>query len=105
MKCEKGISTYHLCYNRKTQYLVRSTFFFSRLSLSLNIARRTAREQRSTDASIVLIFKKIWPVKTIVNRIAMYSEKCKNYRLTSQIRICLNLVMINTMEKKNKQTN
>lgn len=44
-------------------------------------------------------------MKTIVNRIAMYFEKCKNYRLTSQIRICLNLVMINTLEKQtNKQT-
>lgn len=58
MKCEKVISTYHLWYNRKTQYLVRSTFFFSLLSLSLNIARRTAREQRLIDVSIVLIFKK-----------------------------------------------
>ena len=45
-------------------------------------------------------------MKTIVNRIAMYFDKCKNYRLTSQIRICLNLVMINTLEKQtNKQTN
>ena len=45
-------------------------------------------------------------MKTIVNRIAMYFEKCKNYQLTSQIRICLNLVMINTLEKQtNKQTN
>lgn len=39
-------------------------------------------------------------MKTIVNRIAMYFEKCKSYRLTSQIRICLNLVMINTLEKQ-----